>query len=301
MFHYVRPIAKSIFPNIKGLELENFKKQLDYLQENYSIVRSEDVIEAVVNNKKLPINPCWLTFDDGFKDHINYVMPELLNRKLTGAFFPLKKSTIEPFILNVHALHYILSCNRNNKNLVSELNSLSIEHGITKSKLKLLYSRYAIKNRFDDANTIYIKRMLQQILPEKVRNNIITILFKKYVGIDRSDFAKKVYMNIDEISKLIKNGMYVGNHSDTHAWLNNLSKLTQRKEILSSMEFLESIGAPTSNWIMCYPYGAYNNDTLSLVKELGASIGITTEPRKANLSIDNPFTLPRLDTNDFPK
>ena len=67
------------------------------------------------------------------------------------------------------------------------------------------------------------------------------------------------------------------------------------------MEFLEEVGAPTSNWIMCYPYGAYNDTTLSLLKEMGASIGITTDFRKANLEIDDPLTLPRLDTNDFPQ
>ena len=51
---------------------------------------------------------------------------------------------------------------------------------------------------------------------------------------------------------------------------------------------------------MCYPYGAYNNDTLSVIKELGASIA-TTEARKADLLNDDPLTLPRFDTNDFPQ
>ena len=52
---------------------------------------------------------------------------------------------------------------------------------------------------------------------------------------------------------------------------------------------------------MCYPYGSYNDDTLSLLRELGAAVGITTEVRKAIISKDNPFTLPRMDTNDFPQ
>ena len=51
---------------------------------------------------------------------------------------------------------------------------------------------------------------------------------------------------------------------------------------------------------MCYPYGAYNSDTLKLIKKLGASIGVTTQIGKANIS-DNPFLLPRFDTNDFPQ
>tara|TARA_B100001964_G_C13691344_1_gene361916 strand:+ start:324 stop:461 length:138 start_codon:yes stop_codon:yes gene_type:complete len=43
------------------------------------------------------------------------------------------------------------------------------------------------------------------------------------------------------------------------------------------------------------------NLTLSLLNELGALIGLTTEVRKAQIGTDNPLILPRLDTNDFPQ
>jgi hypothetical protein len=50
---------------------------------------------------------------------------------------------------------------------------------------------------------------------------------------------------------------------------------------------------------MCYPYGAFNNDTLDIVSKMGAAVGVTTRVSKALLSKDNPLTLPRFDTNDF--
>lgn len=301
MFHYVRPISKSKFPNIKGLELESFIKQLNYLEENYSIVRSEDVLEAIIKEKKLPDNACWLTFDDGFKDHIDYVMPELVKRKLSGAFFPSRVSIVENKISDVHAIHYILSCCNDSKNLVYELNSLCFQNGLKKDKLEFLFSKYARRNRFDSGDIIYIKRMLQHVLPKEIRNNITTSLFKKYVNKNQLEFAKEIYMSTDEVSKLIKNEMYVGSHGDTHEWLDNLNESEQRKEILSSIEFLEQVGAPTSNWIMCYPYGAYNNITLDLLIKFGAKIGLTTEPAIAKIGKVNPLLLPRLDTNDFPQ
>ena len=88
MYHYVRSVTNSNHPNIKGLEVDGFKRQLDYFQENNSIVSAEDVIDASYNSKKLPSNPVWLTFDDGYKDHIDYVLPELKKRGLQGSFFP---------------------------------------------------------------------------------------------------------------------------------------------------------------------------------------------------------------------
>ena len=50
MYHYVRPIKVSSFPGIKGLELKAFCRQLDYLEENYRIVSTEEVIEACLKN-----------------------------------------------------------------------------------------------------------------------------------------------------------------------------------------------------------------------------------------------------------
>ena len=79
MYHYVRPIKGSKFPGIKGLELDGFKQQLDYLTENFNIVSTEKVINAAKHSSPLPNNACWLTFDDGYKDHFKFVMPELLN------------------------------------------------------------------------------------------------------------------------------------------------------------------------------------------------------------------------------
>ena len=108
-------------------------------------------------------------------------------------------------------------------------------------------------------------------------------------------------MSLNEVQQLVGNGMHVGSHGSMHYWLDRISFQKQKEDILTSLEFLEEVGAPTSNWIMCYPYGVYNDTTLSLLREQGASIGVTIEVRRANLAIDHPFKLPRLDTNDFPQ
>jgi len=301
MYHYIRPIIGSEFPGIKGLEIEGFKRQLDFLENNYSIVSSEQVIDKIIKNKELPPKACWLTFDDGYKDHYQYVLPELINRNLSGAFFPPRVAIKENKVLDVNSIHHILSCSDDIDKLVTDLNDLCLQLGMTNEQIHAYYKEYGVANRFDNADTIFIKRMLQHVLPEQIRNEITSILFEKIVGIPEAKFSSRLYMNIDEVRKLVSSGMYVGSHGSMHYWLDRISSQKQKVDISSSVEFLEEVGAPTSNWIMCYPYGAYNNTTLSLLKELGASIGITTEVRKANLGIDNPLTLPRLDTNDFPQ
>ena len=300
MYHYIRPIIGSEFPGIKGLEIEGFKRQLDFLENNYSIVSSKQVIDKIIKNKELPSKACWLTFDDGYKDHYQYVLPELISRNLSGAFFPPRVAIKENKVLDVNSIHHILSCSDDINKLVNDLNDLCLQLGMTNEQIHTYYKDYGVANRFDNADTIFIKRMLQHVLPEQIRNEITSILLEKIVGISEAKFSSKLYMNIDEVRKLVSSGMYVGSHGSMHYWLYRISSQKQKVDISSSLEFLEEVGAPTSNWIMCYPYGAYNNTTLSLLKEMGASIGITTDFRKANLEIDDPLILPRLDTNDFP-
>ena len=52
---------------------------------------------------------------------------------------------------------------------------------------------------------------------------------------------------------------------------------------------------------MNYPYGAYNDSLINILKKKGCKFAVCTEVRTANLKSDNRYALPRLDTNDLPK
>ena len=144
------------------------------------------------------------------------------------------------------------------------------------------------------------------MLPDDFRFSIAESLFEEFVGLYVANFSKELYMSVDEVRSLVESGMYVGSHGAMHYWLNQISPEKQEKDIKRSLNFLENIGTSTKDWVMCYPYGAYNNATLSLLKKYSASIGLTDGSqgignRVANLESDNPFELTRLDTNDFPQ
>ena len=62
MYHYVRPIKGSRFPNINGLELEGFKNQIEYIKKYYYVISMTDYILAEEANEKLPENSMILSF-----------------------------------------------------------------------------------------------------------------------------------------------------------------------------------------------------------------------------------------------
>ena len=108
-------------------------------------------------------------------------------------------------------------------------------------------------------------------------------------------------MNKDQMKCMVRHGMCVGSHGYDHYWLDSLVPEQQAKEVDESLKFLRDIGVDMDSWVMCYPYGACNESLIQIIKERGCKLGLTTRVAEADLSVDNAFLLPRLDTNDFPK
>ena len=80
MYHYVRKKEKK-YPNLRILEYNKFRSQIDYLCENFNILSKNEFLE-IIDSKKIPYKPSvLLTFDDGYKDHYDYVFPYLLKKK----------------------------------------------------------------------------------------------------------------------------------------------------------------------------------------------------------------------------
>ena len=109
MYHYVRPLKGSKFLKLKALELSVFERQLDYLSDHYNFVTPTQVIDSIDGINSLPKNAVLLTFDDGYKDHFNYVYPALKSRGIAGVFFPPTGAVYENRLLDVNRLHFVLA------------------------------------------------------------------------------------------------------------------------------------------------------------------------------------------------
>ncbi len=303
MYHYVRELPKTRYPDIKGLLVSEFEYQLEYLKKEYNFIRIEDCINAFINNHDLPPNSCLLTFDDGYIDHFENVFPLLKDNNIQGCFFPPARAIIKSEVLDVNKIHFILAAMSNELHRLLEDVYDYLDEFRSDWKLrsnKYYYSKLAEASRFDPPEIIFIKRLLQAELDEKLRNIITNKLFAKYVTNDEKSFSKELYMNVDHLKFMLNDGMYVGSHGYHHYWLDKLAKEKQEIEIVRSLDFLKSLGAPTLDWVMCYPYGAYNNTLIDLLKDSGCALAFTTEVGHAQIKKENAFTIQRFDTNDFP-
>jgi peptidoglycan/xylan/chitin deacetylase (PgdA/CDA1 family) len=303
MYHYVRDLKHSRFPAIKGLSLERFRRQLDYIQSCYTPVSVEDLFEALKSStNKLPENAILLTFDDGYSDHFLNVFPLLDARGIKGCFFPPAQAVIEHVVLDVNKIQFVLAAVRDAGKLLEQVFD-SIDELRSQYELKSREEYLATvteKHRYDVPEVTVIKRLLQRELPEVVRVAILQRLFEKYVTADEAAFAMELYMSLDQIECIRRHGMHIGSHSYTHAWMNHISKEAQIVETDRSLEFLRRAGVTNLDWTMCYPYGGFNDSLLEVLRERSCSLGFTVQPRIADLNCDDRLTLPRIDTNDLP-
>jgi peptidoglycan/xylan/chitin deacetylase (PgdA/CDA1 family) len=98
---------------------------------------------------------------------------------------------------------------------------------------------------------------------------------------------------------MVQAGMTIASHGYDHYWLATLPAEQQRREIQRSLAFLAELGQATNRWIFSYPYGSHNDSLLTIARELGCCVGLTTVVGLATAG-DDPLLLPRLDTNDLP-
>lgn len=304
MYHYVRDLKYSRYPEIKGLDYKLFKEQIDFFKNNFEIVTMEEVIEACNSeNNKLPENALLLTFDDGYIDHFTTVFPVLKENKIQGSFFIPGKTFSENVLLDVNKIHFILASADIQEIVKSMLDRLDFyrkefsESGLLSNEE--LFAKYAIASRFDRKETVFVKNILQNVLPENLRKIIASELFEKYVQLPENVFSKELYMSRDQIKCMKDAGMFIGIHGYDHYWLGKLQEDEMKADIDKALDIMSDF-IEKDSWIMNYPYGSYNEDVVKYVKERGCVCGLTTEVRIAEIGKDNRYLLPRLDCNDFP-
>jgi peptidoglycan/xylan/chitin deacetylase (PgdA/CDA1 family) len=302
-YHYVRKFKGSKFPKIKGRDVTEFRNQMKYIEKNFNIVSAPLVIESLKNNDVLPKNPCWLTFDDGFIDHFENVLPVFDEFGFKGSFFPSAKPIIENKILDVHKIHFILASIDDSKVLAEDLekiiNGLDQRQKAIKS-FDYYWEKYGKVNTYDDLYTSFVKIMLNTVLPDKERSDVCDMFFKKYVSEDTKGFAEELYMSKSQLKELLNQGMHIGGHGYKHLRLDTIENKQQEIEIFETINLLKTLGSDLKNWVMCYPYGSWNDKTLSILRKSKCAIGLTVEKGVSDISKEDPLLLKRLDTNELP-
>jgi peptidoglycan/xylan/chitin deacetylase (PgdA/CDA1 family) len=281
MYHYVRDGAR-----VHARTVEEFARQLDHVAAAYEVIGLDRVLTG-----EWPENGCLLTFDDGLVEHLETVAPMLEQRGLEGVFAAPAEPVLERRPLDVQKTQFLLAGSDDHAGLgqrLLELADVDDEAAFRAANTP--------PHRFDPPETVFVKRALQDGLPEDRRRSVLDALFREHVTEDERGFADSLYLTLDDCRGLVRRGHAVIGHGREHRRLGLLPEAEQRSEIEGSRELVERAGG---TWAMCFAYGSRNETTLGLLREAGCPLGLTTDVGVAT-EADDPLQLPRLDTNDLP-
>ncbi|MBT5373796.1 MAG: polysaccharide deacetylase family protein [Rhodospirillaceae bacterium] len=299
-YHYVRPAPDGL-PHFRYLHLDDFKVQLDMLDKDYGFVKKRDFLEAFEQGGSLPEGVV-LTFDDGFKDHVHYVLPELKRRGIWGFFFiSTGLYAGEKKLLNVHRVHNLLG--RHGGVVMLDALRRQLTPEVMAHEHVEEFQRETYTHQDNDQATNDFKRIINYFIAPGNQGEILDRLMMDFG--DEVQLFDAFYMSADEIHALQDEGMIVGNHSVTHPVFSNLSVDDQRVEIQDSFAFLDKAVGGLEVKAFGYPFGhkhTYTEETMSLLRETGCRMAFTTGNRDVvRRDIEEaPLELPRYDCNLFP-
>ena len=296
MYHYVRDLAASAFPEIKGLDTRLFEEQLDYLNRHYIFFSAEDLHPEA----SLPDNAVLLTFDDGYIDHYITVFPLLRERGIRAVFAPVVNA-LRGEVLDVNKIHFTLASVKDHHQLVLGIDKFIFDHIAEIGFTGPQHRTTMIKRPLDTVEVSFVKDMLQKDLPLQLRRELVNRLFKEFVTSDEAGFAAELYLHPEHIREMYAEGMAFSIHGLSHSWFTALTREEKRDEIEGALAFFSGLGIPAHEISITYPYGIYDAETLKAAGDAGVSLGFTTESRIAVLTAENMLLLPRFDTNAIPK
>lgn len=303
MYHYVRDLKSSRFPEIKGLDFRLFVEQIEYLRRHYQFVTAEDVAQCMDGGQPLPDKAVLLTFDDAYIDHYTHVFPLLDRMGIQGSFYVPVKAVSENTVLDVNKIHFTLAGQPDKAQLVRSmqhmLDEFRADHAI--ESFDNLVQKFAKPSRYDTAEVMLIKSLLQHGLPIDIRSRIVDELFVQTVGMDEASFSRELYMSTEQVKTMLRHGMHIGCHGYNHVWWNKLDRAALENEIDKSLSYLFEIGVQPEMWTACYPYGSYDDQAIEALANRHCKFAFTTEVGVAQLRPGNRYKLSRLDTNDLPK
>jgi peptidoglycan/xylan/chitin deacetylase (PgdA/CDA1 family) len=297
MYHYVRPAAPGL-PHFPFLHLDDFNRQLDHFAGQFGFVSRRD-FEQWRDGGPAP-NGVLLTFDDGLRDHVEFVLPALNARDLFGLFYVASAPAMTSAFLDVHKLHLAIGKIGGPAALAwLETNASEVlPPGHERESDPAQYGHQRA-----DAATKFLKQHFNwRLSMTKRRKALDGLLDHAFYG--RPPGWKEFYLDDEGLRVLVDGGMAVGPHGHAHQILARLSREEQRREIETSCEYIERSGGSRAAGY-CYAYGsagAFTDETKEVVAAAGCPFAFSSTPGDIErpLSAEHRFALPRHNCNAFP-
>jgi peptidoglycan/xylan/chitin deacetylase (PgdA/CDA1 family) len=259
-------VAPGFDPDVLDATPAVFERQVKTLQRYFNLIDTRD-LDVWRAGGKLPANPAMITFDDGYRDNHQNVMPILRRLGAKAVFFVATSYITERRVFWWELVNHALFAS-------------------TKSEVRIRYPQeLTLALTTEDVRKASIKTLLK-LLKQQEGVDMERFLEELYRAADvpfsrerEREIANEMLMTWDQIRGLKDAGFDVQSHSHAHRVLHTLSADEAREDLAIARRQLEdALDAPVSS--VAYPTGRPIGDSASLrqaVLDAGYRYGFTVE------------------------
>ena len=247
--HNVSEESNLLYPSMKP---DVFRRLLRYLAEHFDIVSLDELVEEQQGKKPRLV----ITFDDGYKDFMKFVLPEIIELGIPSSLNVVYRSADEnwppwtnQFNQLIHDIH--------SKGVSRVLSFGGHDYTLGKSK----------NHDVHNGNSLFWK-LFNASATERVQ----------FLGKYRELITGKVdYMNWNDITECVSQGVQIGCHTYSHELLHSLKDESQlqREIVQSRSDMREKLGRDID--ILAFPNGQYNQAVVQLARNAGYKYLLGTE------------------------
>jgi peptidoglycan/xylan/chitin deacetylase (PgdA/CDA1 family) len=270
MFHNVgHPAETDYLPGHMKVGEARLERLLAELERGGDRTMTVGDLVAAFERGELPRDRVVLTFDDGYRDNHDRLLPLLRKHGATATVF-VQTGPMRGRVNWLHHYFWVLhriGPHEVGRRLAAVVDAPALQEQLTHLPEAPVPAEYQLK------------RLLKYEVSTTQRDALLAQVFHQIGGDDRA-LAASVWLGESECRALDQAGVELGAHTVNHLVLSSLTPDEQRREIDESRADLERwLGHPVRSF--AYPYGRswdYNADTVAILRELGFASAITAMP-----------------------
>jgi peptidoglycan/xylan/chitin deacetylase (PgdA/CDA1 family) len=289
--------------------LKRFRDHLETLRRAYQVLPLAEAASAIREGRDIPGNAAVLTFDDGTRDHVETVLPALIELDLQATFFVMSgpfAGVVPPtfkmqLITGGRVPLDVVAGDLLPRVLEQSGREFAREYAQYQSGTKLVPADRYVGEEAESVRQM--KWLVNYVMPSHVKDVVVDALFRTLFDNEgEEEIARAMFLGAGDVRRLGEAGMTIGCHSRSHY---NLATVRDRRILVEEIvESKDEISRTTGvvPRLFAYPAGGregYTPECVTLVKEHYEAAVITGSQRDLCTYRDAIYELSRMHEKYF--
>jgi len=258
-YHRIGDRAAAVYDSgVFTASVEELDTQLSAVKKRYAVIGLDEAEDLVLHPEKIRRTHVLFTFDDGYIDNYETAFPIFQSHGISATFFLAPQLMGSRHLSTWDRACYMVRC--------CESDSITL--------------RYPFERTLDLSDRDYASGLILQhhYWRDEPDSQRLLDELQEACGVEAPEEAhERLYLNEAEAVEMVRGGMSLGSHTDSHPMLSQLSEEEQYQELTRSKQTIEAFSGQAIRTV-AYPFGTadcFNQDTARAARRAGYTVGFS--------------------------